>query len=364
MIISQNFKNLAVEKQNTKQNAVHFGAMQVSQFKGDDLRVVTSLGAPINKFNEHSDFNKWCISQIKKVAQAVQGNKTAEARVNDCMVAISRNDGTYTPASALLFLSKILQDLGIKTNFRTGKERYVLIHKFFDTRNPSNKQNLQRFETFNNFRNARMALENTPQSSPEYAIRKSQMSKAGDKVFEAWKDVIDFAIKDIDDYQRSTQGVGIKEKYQYDDLVSRCFQAIMATEKGTRGNYCYTADDLIDCIHRLGAENVFNAEEGTANYECLEKFNKANEAVMGNVLIKLVMTLRLLPLKERYITNVMDVDSRVPEKRLLSQISMGEILPDEGLSSNERYEIIRNIFEDYIDRDVKNENAKQFLSGM
>lgn len=103
-------------------NDVNFQAMKASQFKGVDYAVVRKFKAPIEKFNDNSDFQRWAKGLFDKTINKLFGGRSQEVMLERRMCLqpwknyLSEGNDAYTPAMALLAVCAITKELKPSTD--------------------------------------------------------------------------------------------------------------------------------------------------------------------------------------------------------------------------------------------------------
>ena len=100
-----------------KYDTVSFGAMKKKAFSGIDFAVVEKFKAPIEKFNNHEDFQNWAKYKAEEIASQNYRGRRNETRIQRGKIlkewseyVFTENDG-YTNAMALLILNAVTKDL-------------------------------------------------------------------------------------------------------------------------------------------------------------------------------------------------------------------------------------------------------------
>ena len=107
-------------------DCVSFSSMKKTQFSRLDLMVVNKFKAPIEKFNNNDDFQKWCfdklnneyILQKSKICSSnnMQARFQKEDTLDNWINYVTIENETYKPALQLLIISSIASNIDYNTN--------------------------------------------------------------------------------------------------------------------------------------------------------------------------------------------------------------------------------------------------------
>lgn len=103
-------------------NSYNFTAMKPNQFQGIDYAVVRKFKAPVEKFNENADFQKWAKTQFDKTINKLVGGRSQEVMLERRMHLqpwknyLSEGNDAYAPAMALLVACAITKELKPNTD--------------------------------------------------------------------------------------------------------------------------------------------------------------------------------------------------------------------------------------------------------
>ena len=96
---------------------IAFGAMKKSQFKGIDRMIVEQYKAPIQKFNEHSDFQNFCKNLVKEITEQNYFGRSKVTEIQrrnmlkEWFEYVTKENEAYTDSIALMILKAVTKNL-------------------------------------------------------------------------------------------------------------------------------------------------------------------------------------------------------------------------------------------------------------